>query len=60
MDYKKIRAYLETRKGKVITPSGLAHAIGADRIYGATMSKLVRDGLLIQCEEKGYYKAIDK
>ena len=55
VDYEKIYKYLEERKGKVITASGLAFGIGVDRIYGATMLKLVRQDLIAPCEQKGYY-----
>jgi hypothetical protein len=34
----------------------LAHAIGVDRLYGATMTKLVNEGYLEKCLEKGFYK----
>lgn len=58
VDYEKIAKYLATKKGKVITPSGLAFGIGVERIYGATMSKLVRDNIIVPCKEKGFYKVI--
>lgn len=58
VDYKKIGEYLNGRYGKVVTPSGIANAIGVERIYGATMSKLVRDGYISPCSEKGFYKVI--
>ena len=56
IDYEKIYQYLATRKGKVVTASGIAAAIGVERVYGATMTKLVRDDMIIPCAEKGFYK----
>ena len=58
MDYEKIYNALNESKGKYITPSGLAYKIGVERIYGATMTKLVREGHLEKCPLKGYYKII--
>lgn len=56
VNYKKIYDFLETRKGKIITASGIAYAIGVERIYPGTMAKLVREGLIEHCELKGWYK----
>lgn len=56
VDYQKINACLASRKGKIITASGLAFATGVERIYGGTMAKLVRDNYLTPCETKGYYR----
>ena len=56
IDYRKIDAHLATVKGKVITASGLAHAIGVERIYGPTMTKLVRDNCITPMAEKGFYR----
>lgn len=58
VDYPKIYDYLRAYKRNTITPSQLAYGIGAERIYGATMTKLVRDGYLDICPEKGFYKVI--
>lgn len=58
VDYEKIYEFLATRKDKVITASAIANAIGVDRIYGATMTKLVRDEKIIPMAEKGYYKVL--
>ena len=55
VNYDKIYDYLRDTKHKVITASMLAHGIGVDRIYGGTMTKLVRDGYLEPAAEKGYY-----
>lgn len=56
IDYEMIYDCLKGKSGKVITPSGLAYAIGVEKIHGATMTKLVRDGYLEKCLEKGFYK----
>lgn len=56
IDYRKIDEYLATRKGKIITASMLAHGIGVERIYGGTMTKLVKDNQITKLEEKGYYR----
>lgn len=61
VDYKKIYEYLESRrphKYTVVSASGIAHAIGVDRIYGATMLKLVREGQIEPMPQKGFYKII--
>ena len=55
-NYKKIYDYLATMQGKVITAGGIAHFTEHERIYGATMLKLVRDGYLEPCAVKGYYR----
>jgi len=57
VDYKKIDEYLSGRRGKVVTAAGIANGIGVERIYGATMSKLVRDGSITPYSLKGYYRA---
>ena len=56
IDYEIIYNYLKDRSGKTITTSMLANGIGVDRLYGATMTKLVNDGYLEKCLEKGFYK----
>lgn len=58
VDYNAIYKALEVRKGRVITASQIAYTIGADKVYGATMSKLVRDGYLETCPKKGFYRVI--
>lgn len=55
VDYEKIYEFLAKRKGKMTSASNIAHFIGVERIYGATMSKLVREGILDPAAEKGYY-----
>ena len=55
VDYTKIYDYLKNTKAKVVTAYGIAHAIGVDKIHGATMTKLVRDGYLDKCPLEGYY-----
>lgn len=54
-NYQKIYDYLKNYTHKVITASQLAYGIEVDRIYGGTMAKLVRDGYLEKCPEKGFY-----
>ena len=54
----EILKYLSTKKGKIVTAAGIAHAIGIERIYGPTMSKLVREGVIEPMPCKGYYRAI--
>ena len=56
IDYTKVDSYLATRKGKVVSASMIANAIGVERIYGGTMSKLVRDNMITPCAEKGFYR----
>lgn len=58
VDYEKIYEYLPARKDKVITTAMIANAIGVDRIYGATMTKLVREEKIMPMAEKGYYKVL--
>ena len=60
IDYNKIYEALENYNGCVLTASGLAYKIGVERIYGGTMSKLVRDGYLIKANCKGYYYIASK
>lgn len=60
VDYNKIYEALENYNGHVLTASGLAYKIGVERIYGGTMSKLVRDGYLIKANCKGYYYIASK
>ena len=58
VDYEAIYKYLNTIGGKITTASAIAHFTGIERIYGGTMSKLVRDGYLTPCAEKGFYKVV--
>lgn len=58
VDYNKIYEYLNGYKRNIISASQLAYGIGVERIYGATMSKLVRDGYLETCPEKGFYRIV--
>lgn len=60
VDYSKINKYLAKRKGKIVTAAQIAFATGTERIYGATMTKLVRDNLITPCAEKGFYRVIDE
>jgi hypothetical protein len=45
-------------KHRVVTAYIIASGIGVDRIYGGTMSKLMREGWLEPCPLKGYYRII--
>ena len=58
VDYNKIYEYLNTMKDKVVTPSGIAYAVGVERIYPGTMTKLVNDKAIEHCAEKGFYRVI--
>lgn len=58
VNYDGVYEALERLKGKTITAYSLAHTIGVERIYGATMSKLIREGLLEKRPLDGYYKVI--
>ena len=58
VDYNKIYEYLGSISGKVATPSQIAYFTNHERLYGATMSKLVRDGYLKPCAEKGFYRVV--
>ena len=55
VDYEKIYEAIRNNSGKVITAAKIAYATGIDRIHGATMSKLVREGILEPANAKGYY-----
>ena len=58
VNYQNIYNYLDTYKRNVITASQIAYGIGVDRIYGATMTKLVREGRLEAAPAKGYYYVV--
>lgn len=60
VDYEKIYEFLARRKGKMTSASNIAHFIGVERIYGGTMNKLVREGLLEKAATKGYYWVREK
>ena len=60
VNYNKIYEALENYGGRVLTASGLAYKIGVERIYGGTMSKLVRDGYLIKANCEFYYYIASK
>jgi hypothetical protein len=55
VNYDEIYEVLAKREGKVISAAQLAFDLKVDRIYGATMTKLVREGKLEPAFEKGYY-----
>lgn len=58
IDRDKLNKYFQEKNGKVITPSSIAYAVGVERIYGGTMTKWVRDGVLEKCPANGYYRVI--
>lgn len=55
INYDKIYEALDNWTSTVVSASGLARKIGVERIYGATMTKLVREGLLTPAPTKGLY-----
>jgi hypothetical protein len=55
VDYEAIHKHLGQTNRKMVTASSIAYAIGVERIHGATMSKLVRDGWLSKAPTKGFY-----
>lgn len=57
VDYDAIYKFLRTTRMKTVGAAAIAWGINVDRIYGATMSKLVRDGALEPSVTlKGYYR----
>ena len=58
VDYTKIYEVLKEKKGRTITAYGLACAVGAEKIHGATMSKLAREGWIEAAPLKGYWKVL--
>lgn len=59
VNYKAIYEYLEGYTKKMISPSQMAHDLGVERFYGATMTKLVREGYLEPTNMKGYYWVVN-
>lgn len=55
VDYEKIYYYLSHTTSKIVSASVIAQAIGVERVYGATMAKLVRDGYLDNMGNGLYY-----
>lgn len=55
VNYEAIYNYLKNTTTKIVSASNIAYNINVDRIYGATMNKLVRDGYLSKCPTQGYY-----
>lgn len=55
VNYEKIYEAISNHKGKYISAAQIAFTIGADRIYGGTMAKLVREGVLEKAPANGYY-----
>ena len=62
MNYEAIYETIRNIDPRVryITPSGLAHKLGVERIYPGTMAKLVRDGVLEHAPCKGYYYIVGR
>lgn len=58
VNYNKIYEILANRRCKYINAGTLAVLMDVDRIYGATMTKLVRDGYLEPCDCKGEYRIV--
>ena len=56
VDYDAIYKFLRTTRMKIIDAAIIAWGINVDRIYGATMFKLVRDGALEPMPRKGSYR----
>lgn len=56
VDYDAIYKFLGTTRMKIIDAAIIAWGINVDRIYGATMFKLVRDGALEPMPRKGCYR----
>lgn len=60
VDYEKIYTFLRETKenpdlGDIVKAADIARGIGVERIYGATMSKLERDGYLYRLYPKSLY-----
>lgn len=55
VDYNKIYEVIANHKGRCISAAQIAFYMNIDRIYGGTMSKLVREGILEPAPTKGYY-----
>lgn len=58
VDYNKIYEILANRRSNFINAGTLAVLMDVERIYGATMTKLVRDGYLEPCACKGEYRIV--
>ena len=58
VDYNKIYEILANRRCNYIDAGTLAVLMDVERIYGATMTKLVRDGYLETCSCKGMYRIV--
>ena len=53
-----LNKYFQEKNGKVVSAYSIACSIGVERIYGGTMAKWVRDGVLEKCPANGYYRVI--
>ena len=58
IDSDKLNEYFQKKNGKVVSAYSIACAVGVERIYGGTMTKWVRDGVLEKCPANGYYRVI--
>ena len=58
IDRNKLNEYFQKKNGHAVTAYGIACAVGVERIYGGTMAKWVRDGVLEKCPANGYYRVI--
>ena len=56
IDRDKLNKYFQEKNGKVVSAYSIACAVGVERIYGGTMTKWVRDGVLEKCAANGYYR----
>ena len=58
IDRNKVNEYFQKKNEKVVTASNIAYAVGVERVYGGTMAKWVKDGVLEKCPANGYYRVI--
>ena len=58
VNYEKIYDYLATKKYHITSAANIARFTDHERIYGATMSKLVREGWIEPTGVKGLYRVI--
>lgn len=60
VNYEKIYEVINNHKGRFISAAQIAFSMNIDRIYGGTMAKLVREGVLEHAPAKGYYHIIGR
>ena len=58
IDRDKLNEYFQKKNGHAVTAYSIARAVGVERVYGGTMAKWVRDGVLEKCPANGYYRVI--